>query len=260
MAETILGYNDSILLYNNCMIRVNYGSSTWGDASGGIITYDGDYKIHTFNSSDNFIVYSTIDASVLIVGGGGPGDLFSGGGGGEVIILSTNLQTGIYDIKVGIGGFSPNTPENSIDGGVSSFNNIDARGGHKAVTDNAGGTSGSGFVGGGMCAGGDPPVFAGGGGGGDSSTGKSGVCNYQQQMSWGGDGGVGTHSTISGTDIGYGGGGGGLGTDYNGIGNDGGGDVGQSGIPNTGGGGGSGNFISIKSGGSGVVIIRYKYK
>lgn len=33
MAETILGYNDSILLYNNCMIRVNYGSSTWGDVN-----------------------------------------------------------------------------------------------------------------------------------------------------------------------------------------------------------------------------------
>ena len=47
-------------------------------ASGGIITYIGYDVIHTFNSSDNFIVYHTIDASVLIVGGGGDGGSCSG--------------------------------------------------------------------------------------------------------------------------------------------------------------------------------------
>ena len=42
-------------------------------ATGGTITYDGDYKIHTFNSSSNFIVTNAgvnNDVSVFLVGAG----------------------------------------------------------------------------------------------------------------------------------------------------------------------------------------------
>ena len=43
------------------------------DASGGTITYDGDFRIHTFDVSGNFIVYQGGDVSILIVAGGGAG-------------------------------------------------------------------------------------------------------------------------------------------------------------------------------------------
>ena len=51
-------------------------------ATGGTITTDGDYKIHTFNSSDNFVVSTLGDApnnvvEYLVVAGGG------GGGGND---------------------------------------------------------------------------------------------------------------------------------------------------------------------------------
>lgn len=278
MAETILGYNDSILLYNNCMIRVNYGSSTWGDASGGIITYDGDYKIHTFNSSDNFIVYSTIDASVLIVGGGGSGANISGGGGGEVIQTSFTLNQGTYPVIVGIGGYSASTGLlNGIDGNISTFNNVDASGGKgsysSSYTSGYGGASGSGYAGGISAFYLD--AWAGGGGGGDSSTGLNGQAysdggKFPVALTIGGTGGAGTHSSISGSDVGYGGGGGGAalyGIPTKGLGQDGGGDgfewqytAATAGTPNTGGGGGGNGTEDQVAGGSGVVIIRYKYQ
>ena len=59
-------------------------------ASGGIETTNGKYKIHTFTSPGNFIVYLPIDVSVLLNGKGGAGGnrytsppgINAGGGGG----------------------------------------------------------------------------------------------------------------------------------------------------------------------------------
>ena len=51
--------------------------------TGGDITTDGDYKVHTFTSSSNFVVSSgSADVVILIVGGGGGGGDGVGGGGG----------------------------------------------------------------------------------------------------------------------------------------------------------------------------------
>ena len=55
------------------------------EATGGTVTTDGDYKVHTFNSSGTFQVTATpADATVqlLQIAGGGGGGRRRGGGGG----------------------------------------------------------------------------------------------------------------------------------------------------------------------------------
>ena len=54
-------------------------------ATGGTITTDGDFKVHTFTSSGNFVVSSVEglgEVKILLVGGGGGGGYVAGGGGG----------------------------------------------------------------------------------------------------------------------------------------------------------------------------------
>ena len=57
------------------------GVAAFPSATGGTITTDGDYKIHTFNSSGSFAVTVGTNANVeyLVIAGGGAGG--SGGGG-----------------------------------------------------------------------------------------------------------------------------------------------------------------------------------
>ena len=53
--------------------------------NGGTITTDGDFKVHTFTSSGNFVVSSVQglgEVRILLVGGGGGGGYVVGGGGG----------------------------------------------------------------------------------------------------------------------------------------------------------------------------------
>ena len=121
-------------LFGRGIIGNNNGNEI--KASGGVITIDGDYKIHTFDSGiANFSVQyipngtTDISASVLVVGGGGcggdiglePGGLngYGGGGGaGGVVYLpygSASLNIGLYSITVGDGGA----------GGIAAFNNGD---------------------------------------------------------------------------------------------------------------------------------------
>ena len=68
---------------------------TTDDVSGGTISYDGLYRIHTFTSSGSFVVNVSINTSILLVGGGGGGSgtsaytgcetqVAGGGGGGQV--------------------------------------------------------------------------------------------------------------------------------------------------------------------------------
>ena len=89
------------------------------EAIGGIITYDGDYKIHTFNASDNFeITNMPVGATIeyLVIGGGGGGgaataNSYSGGGGGGGGYLAGNLPVAIqsYVVTVGLGGGGGNS-------------------------------------------------------------------------------------------------------------------------------------------------------
>ena len=54
-------------------------------ATGGTITTDGDFKVHTFNSSGTFNISNKGDAALeyLVIAGGGSGG-FSGNGGSQV--------------------------------------------------------------------------------------------------------------------------------------------------------------------------------
>lgn len=302
------------------------GSDRYLEATGGTITYDGDYAIHTFTTigSDTFTVnlLSTPENNLydlLVVGGGGGGcssPNAGGGGGGGQVIYSQSLEftrTGDYNIFVGDGGDAndekyeisgppPSTGTvRAYPGQTSSFDNtiIAFRGGPgnaggiwpsssaQALVEQVanGGGSGFGYAGGSYS--GEFPLKVGaygtinnggnyiasnkvanpsnqsGGGGGasDSAAGANGTWGLPVP---GGDGAAGTEVGITGTNIFYGGGGGG-GRNSNG-GEGGGGDsnstTGDPGVANTGGGGGgSGNDYTFGTkGGSGVVIIRYKYK
>lgn len=242
------------------------------DASGGIISYFHQYKIHTFNFSDIFEVNSPGDVSVLLVGGGGRGGIWAGfigspgGGGGEVIETNMTLSIGNYNVSVGLGAFDPSVSVATL----TSFNTTTALPGKNAsdyisISSWKAGDSGSGKLGPAIYG---YPTWASGGGGNstDGSIGSSGI---------GGVGGLGTKSILgisyTGEIKGYGGGGGGWGSTTGGYGDDGGGtgcgyySKGKAGTPNTGGGGGGQSSWPIGgptscAGGDGVVIIRYRYE
>jgi len=280
-----------------------YVGETFIVATGGTITCEGDYKIHTFTGPGTFTVSQTgstpainsIDYLVVAGGGGGdttPSQGAGGGAGGFRLSNSTCMPspltsplanpTGItatvaaFPITVG-GGGAVCTP-----GGVSTFSTITSAGGGG----NDGVNGGSGAGGGGS--GNTPPVsppqgqpggpgnHGGGGGagvaggsfippnnggtGGDGSfvsevdfagsNGTPGPVGSTRYFAGGGAGGypVGRPSGIAG-----GAGGGGFGGE---------GAVGAgAGATNTGGGGGgTAQGCQGKAGGSGIVIIRYKFQ
>jgi hypothetical protein len=284
-------------------------------ATGGAISYSGDYKIHTFKNDASGDTADTNKAFTwnvtslgtnstygnkvwyLMVAGGGSGGSGGGGAGG----LLTNGATSTYDKVVtvqnyalvvgGGGGFGDNSDGQ---GGDSTLFGLTAIGGGKA--DQNGGSLGNGGSGGGgkgdsnVTAGSgtsgqgnnggngyDPHPEAGGGGGGASGAGASG------SGSGGGNGGNGLANSITGSSVTYAGGGGGRGfysTNGGEGGTGGGGDAG-GGYPssyaygslraeNYLGAGGAGSWTSQGAsssqyadgsyGGSGIVIINYKYQ
>lgn len=189
---------------------------------GGTITTDGDYRIHTFNSSTNFTCYEAMDISILIVGGGGGSGFSSnvhlsgGGGGGEVKETTISISQNTHQIIIGNGGPGGTANPPHVDGyrgGSSHFGNyISAAGGYGSIGGAFlegswnGANSGDGHTGG---AGGKDVLDYSGGGGGDNANGGNG-SHYA-----GGNGGDGTLSQITGNY--YGGGGGGVGAGFNGY-------------------------------------------
>jgi len=284
-------------------------------ATGGTITTDGDYKVHTFNSSGTFTVTSTSggDAAVdfLVIAGGGGGGGYAGGGGGGAGGYRTSygpsgggagaelplvVTAQAYTVTVGAGGtaatgwYNNGSDYGSSAGGqgansvFSSITSIGgggggASGGSKPPTTggsggggtvttsyNAGaaGTANQGYAGGnGSVVGSNSDI--GGGGGGAGSVGETGTTSTTS-----GDGGSGVASSITGSSVTRAGGGGGAGytSGYRGEGQHGGGDGASTGetpaagTANTGGGGGArgGAWSPAAAGGSGVVIIRYKFQ
>ena len=77
-------------------------------ATGGEVTRDGEYVIHTFtNATDTFTVTGSGEIEVLLVGGGGGGGYYyGGGGGGGAVVYRQNISVtaGAYSLKVGEGG------------------------------------------------------------------------------------------------------------------------------------------------------------
>jgi hypothetical protein len=143
------GANDQGAVYLGNQL-IQRGATTYISASGGTITEDGDYKVHTFSDtgSSTFTVFDTgikditnyID--ILLVGGGGGGvssNVVGGGGGGGQVVYSQSLSvttTGGYTVTVGSGGAinttsisnttavtslrgSKGTPSSFVGGGIS---------------------------------------------------------------------------------------------------------------------------------------------
>lgn len=250
------------------------------------------YKVHIFKTSNNFTVNSltgnvTADKMeyLVVAGGGGGGYNYGGGGGaGGVLSANSNIIATTYTVTVGAGGSGSSdgptqgfngsnslisgsgfTTVNSVGGGGggSDQNKSGKPGGSGGGNNINGGTGGSGIPGQGNPGGTDDA--AGGGGAGDAGSGTRG--------------GNGVYSTISGSNVAYGGGGGGwgrapgplggAGLEPGGIGGGGAGATNLGNIPavngnvNTGGGGGGGfnqetpGPYAGADGGSGIVIIRY---
>jgi len=203
------------------------GTSMPSAATGGTITTDGNYKVHTFEDSGTFTVTARASAApmkILVVAGGGGGGKANGGSnnhwqagsgggaGGFRLIDKTTLATGTDTFAVVVGAFGRGhhhhgNPQSATAGGASTFatgtaDAIDATGGGHGGTGGCNGTTGGSGGGRGSMAGnigGYSPVegYAGGT--------NTGGC-------WGG----------SGTHGGGGGGGGAAATGSNGSGDDGG--------------------------------------
>jgi hypothetical protein len=196
----------------------------------------------------------------ITVGGGGSAGLLPGGnsgGSGSNSIFSTITSTG----GAGGGGFNVNGISGGSGGGGGGCGSPVKSGGSgntppvSPPQGNPGGDA-------------EQPDGGGGGGGGATVAGNNSVPPREA-----GAGGTGATTSISTSPTSYsGGGGGGAGTGTGGSGGTGGGGNGGSGnLPsntpaiagtsNTGGGaGGGGNPFSGAAGGSGIVIIRYKYQ
>jgi hypothetical protein len=256
-------------------------------ATGGTITTDGAFTVHTFTSSGTLSVSGggERDIEYLVIAGAGGGGASNGGGGGaggvrEGIMPGVKTNKFVVVGGGGVGGIWPGTP-NGTAGNPSAFGDVVALGGAPGrgegasqpaaggsggggggSTGTAGslGTLGQGFDGG---TGVSTNNTAGGGGGADGV----GVAGNGTS---GGNGGPGRSSSINGsatTRAGGGGGGANSGATSAGTGQAGGGNGGKgaSAAPgsaataNTGsGGGGGGNGSNGGAGGSGIVILRYR--
>ena len=287
-----LKVSSNATIYNQLVIMGPTGNLTNSVATGGSITTNGSYFIHTFTTSGTFTVSAgSLLCDVLVVGGGGggggmhPSEFYGGGGGGAggvCVQVGRIVTNGAYSVTVGAGG------TNRASGSDSVFDSITAKGGGRGgdnSSDNegnggsgggcganqndyghttqgdSGGATGYGNDGAGYDFGGSP--YPTGGGGGASGPGQQGIQGTGQC----GAGGTGVTNEFSGSAVVYGGGGGGgeraVDVTYGVGGVGGGGDGGESGAeygedgdPNTGGGGGGGEKYG-GTGGSGIVIIRY---
>jgi hypothetical protein len=265
-------------------------SSSWiglgaFQATGGTVSQSGSYTYHTFTSSGTFTVTSGARSiEYLIVAGGGSSqasqgqDAGGGGGGaGGYVTGTVTAVGGNYSVTVGAGGAPASNGADSVFNGITAVGG--GRGGaYNGVTSSSGGsgggaaysvgasagTSGQGNAGGN--AGQGSPGYGGGGGGGANAAGGNcpgtdtpgdgGAGKQWSNGSYyaGGGGGATRSAAYTSTAPGSGGvGGGGQGSgavnSYTGV----------NGTANTGGGAGgtSASTNAGRSGGSGIVIIRY---
>ena len=266
-------------------------ANTYIVATGGTVIQSGDYKVHIFSATDNFIVTqlasnptnNLLKVNVVAGGGGGGGYAYSGGGGagGFIENLSYSLSNGtaIYVCTIGNGGAgglnASGITNVGTKGGNSSFDSLvsigggggggfqtapsvgGSGGGGSYTTSGANGTSGQGNIGGnGYGVGTD---YRGGGGGGAGQVGQTSTS-----IKTGGNGGNGLLSSITGVYY-AGGGGGGAGdvpnANYGKGGLGGGGGLGNAtGQTNTGGGGAGMIYPPTSAGfngGSGIIVISY---
>jgi len=263
---------------------LNFAGGGVMSATGGTITTDGDYKVHSFTSNGTFTPSSiTGDGYVeyLVIGGGGAGaadgSTTAGNGGGGAGGYRTGylpVTAQAYSITVGAGGVGT-TGSSQVNGANSVFSSITSSGGGGGgyFTSTPGAAGGSGGGGSAQTAAGGAANPAGQGNAGETATngqggGGGGGAGEAGGTDGTGQGGDGLASSITGSSVTRAGGGGGSrasggaragGTGGGGAGGNGG--AGTSGTANTGSGGGAGvSGGSAGSGGSGIVIIRYKFQ
>jgi hypothetical protein len=237
-------------------------------ATGGTITTDGDFKVHSFTGDGNFVVscagnpVGSDSVDYLVVAGGGGGGMDNGGGGGAGgyrtsfpggTKITTPATT--YPVTVGAGGVGAAWPAGasplSTRGSPSIFSTITSTGGGGGGRNTEGGGSEIGQPGGsgggsrndapGTGSGNTPPVSPpqgnpGGNAGtapayGSGGGGGAGAAGTAGTPSTGGPGGVGLPNSITGSPVFYAGGGGGVTEpgNPNGSGGNGGGGAGVSG-------------------------------
>ncbi len=268
-------------------------------ATGGTTATSGNFKIHTFTSSSNFVVASVGNGagggdkvSYLVVAGGGGGGEGGGGAGGyregrdspidsytvsPLVATNSGIQVTAttYPITVGAGGNGQTHSSGGLKGSTSTFATISSGGGGgggPAPNPVAMGGSGGGREPGTPVScqpGNHPPVSPPQGNpGGEQSGTRHGGGGGAIAAGGHGPGGNGASSDISGSSVTRAGGGkaghnNNPGSSVAGTGGGGGtnspGSAGTAGSTNTGGGGGGG-WNTGANGGSGLVIIRYKYQ
>ncbi|HYC71645.1 MAG TPA: RHS repeat-associated core domain-containing protein, partial [Opitutaceae bacterium] len=237
--------------------------------SGGAVTTENGYTVHTFTGSGTFTASAALTADVILVGGGGGGAAqHAGGGGAGGVVQASGVSVAATSHAVTVGGGGAGNPSSwpyvGTSGGNSSALGYTAYGGGAGNSDAAGlsggsgggagypdpalggaGTAGQGYSGN---TGSTGSAFNGGGGGGaggpgNGATGGPPITTWAGTFAGGGGGGFG------------GGAGGGAGAGAGGSGANWGGHA----SANTGsGGGGGGNFgAGGGNGGSGIVKIRY---
>ena len=238
-----------------------YSGPTSSGAGGGGA---GGYRASGFGPSplQGTAITATVASFPIAVGAGGasePGPSTSTGNSGSVSTFSTITSAG----GGGGGGASPSVGGSGGSGGGGQAGQSGGSGNTPPVTPPQGSNGGTGWPGSGS-----QPAYGGGGGGGVAENGVNGGPSAA------GRGGVGVPNTINGSSLSFSGGGGGgayqsgtvgaaspCGT--GGVGTNGSGTA-ASGTTNRGGGGGGSNNNSCAStngaGGSGIVILRYKFK
>ena len=274
------------------IVIVSYALDRSAPPSGGTITTDGTYMIHTFTNGGVLDAYDGTEiCDVLVVAGGGGGGGVAGGGGGGAggLIYSEGfpVSAGSYVVTVGEGGDGIDTYGAGAKGQNSVFITLTAEGGGGGgcwTEDATSGGSGGGGRGANTGVGDYPGGVGVAGQGSDGGIGKNTGVNGHIGGGGGGagepggdatpsapgDGGDGLLLSVSGTEKYYAGGGGGnlynLGSGAGGLGGGGRGSgssfPAEHGTPNTGGGGGGcGSLWSFPygggDGGSGIVIVRY---
>ena len=276
------------------MIATGGTITTIGDYKIHTFNSSGTFEVTSFDNINGTIV------DYLIVAGGGGGGYETAGGGGAGGLLQASghlVSTSQYTVTIGAGGTGATAASNGANGGDSSVFSVTSDGGGVGGASsgtsvgkdggsggggkrgsNAGGsaTVGQGNDGGTGGPGSGTNTACAGGGGGSNNAGNAGAT---RGTGYGGDGGSGLQIDISGTNTYYAGGGGGgsyeVANTYFGRGGNGGGGRAASGTTlavagtaNTGGGGGGGQLNNINdtpkfngaAGGSGIIIIRYKFK
>ena len=264
-----------------------YSGAVDASPTGGTTNTYGAYRSHTYLTDANFVVPGSGNVDLWIVGGGGGSSDGAGGGGGCRELTSVAVTAQTYAIDVGAGGAAATSGSDTIALGYTAAGG--GRGGNWDQAGTAGGAGGGGSgaaspEGGRAGGAGNTPsttpsqgapggtgehhsaASANGGGGGG---GVDGVTGGNATNTQGGTGGAGTMNDFrTGSDIQYGGGGGGgtFNSSYpptaGGAGGGGAGRGSSAGTDGTDGlgGGGGGNFHNsgaYKTGGDGVVVIRY---